>query len=128
MTIVTSLTLGDHAPMDKVDYEAKLASEVQKLREYGEQLRKEYEQTAKEAEDGEPLEDAALVATRIEQKLLKAADDAVDTMINVLKYGDKDAVRISVAKYIVDHARQSPTSAGDPMDELLRRLTADVAD
>ncbi len=127
VTFDTSFLAAYPASMDKVDYEAKLASEVEKLRQFQEALEAEHKQIESDASDGEPLEDPTLVATRIEQKLLKAADDAVDTMIHVLKYGDKDATRIAVAKYIVDHARKSPSADHkDPMDALLEKLTAET--
>lgn len=127
VTFRTSFLAPYPASMDKVDYEAKLASEVEKLRQFQEALEAEHRQIDNDANDGEPAEDPTLVATRIEQKLLKAADDAVDTMLHVMLYGDKDATRIAVAKYVVDHARRSPSAdRKDPMDALLEKLTAEV--
>lgn len=111
--------------MDKVDYEAKLAEEVVKLRKYQQALLEEHAQIIAEASEGEPRIEAAVVYAAAEQKLLKQVDKATDTLIHVLEYGDKDATRVQVAKYIIDVAKQNPTPGiEDPWDALVKKLTA----
>lgn len=116
--------------MDKVDYEAKLAQEVQKLQEYQKALLEEHAQIIAEASDGEPLLDAATVAQASTQKFLKAVDKATDQIIYLLEFADKDATRFSVARYIIDVTRLAPgtTGAEDPWDALVKKLQAQNAE
>lgn len=125
MRFVTSLTPPYHANMDKVDYEAKLASEVEKLRKFQESLEAEYTQTVQANNDGEPEIDPVALVKRIDTKLLQAADQATDTVLHLLEHADKDATKFAIAKYVIDRAgsRVAPGSS-DPMEELLKKLTA----
>lgn len=109
--------------MDKIDYEAKLATETEKLKAYQRALAEEYEKIKSEANDGAPLIDAAVTAQKIEQKLLKAADEAADTVIDILDHGDKDTVRLSAAKYILDNIKGKVTPDADPWETIIQRLT-----
>ena len=128
MRIVTSFPAAYPASMDKVDYEAKLAEEVEKLRNFQEALESEHKAISNEATDGEPLLVAEQVIARAEQKLLKAVDTAVDTIVLLAEHADKDSTRFAVCRYILDGAKKHPEAAGDPMDALLKKLTATPAD
>jgi hypothetical protein len=127
VTIVTSLDAPYPINMDKVDYEAKLAEEVEKLRKFQTSLQTEYRTTHSEASDGEPELDPVVVAKAIQQKFLKSALDACDTIVHLVTYSDKDAVRFGVAKYIIDKVTSNPDAKGETLDDLLKQLTANSA-
>ena len=110
--------------MDKVDYEAKLAEEVQQLRKFQESLAQEYQATLNANDDGEPELDPAVVAKSIQQKFLKSALAACDTIVHLLEFADKDAVKFGVAKYVIDKVAANPAAKGDTLDDLLKQLTA----
>lgn len=115
--------------MDKVDYEAKLATEVAKLKEYQSALEAEYAAFQKAEQDkSEGKLDAATVYAQAEQKLLAAVDQATDQVIHLLTFAEKDATQFAVAKYIIDAAKvKGGPEAKDPMQELLDKLTANDA-
>jgi hypothetical protein len=108
--------------MDKTDYEAKLAIEVQKLQEYRLSLEQEHQQIKNEAHDGEPLIDGDVVVSNIDQKMLKAADDAAEVVVEILVHGDKDTTRLAAAKYILDNVKGKTTPEGDPWDKILSKI------
>lgn len=124
VTIVTSLNDPYPVNMDKVDYEAKLAEEVQQLRKFQESLAQEYQATLSANDDGEPELDPAVVAKAIQQKFLKSALAACDTIVHLLEFADKDAVKFGVAKYVIDKVAANPAAKGDTLDDLLKQLTA----
>lgn len=109
--------------MDKVDYEAKLAIETQKLRDFQAAIAKEHEQIKDEANEGAPLLDADRVASNVEQKMLKEADSAADVVIEVLHHGDKDTTRLAAAKYVLENVKGKVTPEGDPWDKILKGIT-----
>lgn len=112
--------------MDKVDYEAKLAIEVQKLHEYRASIQREHAKILEEASDGEPLVNASVIASKIDQKLLKAADEAAEVVLDVLVHGDKDTTRLAAAKYILENIKGKPAPEGDPWDKILSRITKEA--
>jgi len=114
--------------MDKVDYEAKLAEEVAKLRSFQDALEAEHKSINAEANDGAPTLVASEVLKRAEQKLLGAVEQAADTIVNLAEFADKDSTKFAVAKYIIESAKGHPEAEGDPMDMLLKKLTASVGD
>ena len=124
VTIVTSLSDPYPINMDKVDYEAKLTEEVEKLRKFQTSLSQEFKATHNEATDGEPELEPAVVAKTIQQKFLKSALSACDTIVHLLEFADKDAVKFSVAKYVIDNIRANPDAKGETLDDLLKQLTA----
>lgn len=126
VTIVTSFPPPYPVHMDKVDYEAKLAQEVTKLRAFQEAMQSEYRSTHQEATDGEPELDPAVVAKQIQQKFLKSALAACDTIIHLVEFSDKDAVRFGVAKYIIDKVTSNPDAKGETLEDLLSQLTANT--
>lgn len=128
MRIVTSFPVAYDAPMDKVDYEAKLAEEVEKLRKYQESLESEYSRINSDSNDGSPPLVAEEVIAKAEQKLLGAVDQAAETIVHLVEHADKDSTKFAVARYILDSAKNHPEAKGDPMDALLKKLTATVAD
>lgn len=124
VTFVTSLGAPYPATMDKVDYEAKLATELSKLQEFRASLEQEMRQTISQANDGEPMLDPNVIAQKTQQRFLKTADSAVDAVIDVLENGDKDAVRLSAAKYVLENVKgRTPEGESDPWDKLLERIT-----
>jgi hypothetical protein len=110
--------------MDKVDYEAKLAAEVEKLRKYQADLAAEYTQTVADAADGSPELIPADVIKRANARLLNTVDKAVDCIVHLVEHADKDATRFAVAKYVIDRVGANPDSKGETLDELLKKLTA----
>lgn len=108
--------------MDKVDYEAKLAMEVAKLDDYRRALAEEHEKIKSEANDGAPLLDASAIAAGIEQKMLRAADEAAETVLDIMEHGDKDTTRLSAAKYVLDNIKDKVDPESDPWDLLLARI------
>jgi len=109
--------------MDKVDYEAKLAIETQKLRDFQAALAQEHEQIKDEAHDGAPLLDAEKVQSNVEQKMLKEADSAADVVIEVLHHGDKDTTRLAAAKYVLENVKGKTPPGDDPWDKILAGIT-----
>ncbi len=109
--------------MDKVDYEAKLAIETQKLRDFQQSLLQEHQQIVDEANTGAPLLDVEKVSSNIEQKMLKEADSAADVVIEVLHHGDKDTTRLAAAKYILENMKGRTPPEGDPWDKILKGIT-----
>jgi len=114
--------------MDKIDYEAKLALEVEKLREYQQALSEEHNATLKANSDGAPLLDAAQVYAAAEQKLLSVVSQAADTIVNLVEYADKDATKFSVSKYVIELARDHSDKTGSehPFEEILRKIAPKV--
>lgn len=111
--------------MDKVDYEAKLAAEVLKLKNFQKSLEQEYNATVKANSQDEPELIPADVIKRVNNKLLNAVDKAADCIVHLVEHADKDATRFAVAKYVIDRVGADPNSKGETLDDLLRKLTAD---
>lgn len=128
VTIRTSFPAAYPAPMDKVDYEAKLAEEVEKLRKYQESLESEYRRINSDSNDGAPPLVAEEVISRAEQTLLHAVEKAAETIVTLAEHADKDSTKFAVCRYILDSAKNHPEAKGDPMDILLKKLTATTAD
>lgn len=126
VTIVTSLTDRQNVRMDKTDYEAKLAAEVEKLKNFQIALEQEHKSIATEANNGEPPLEAKAVYTAAEQLLLKQVPKAADAIVALLEFCDKDATRFSVAKYVIELARDAGVTSKDehPFEEILRKIGA----
>jgi hypothetical protein len=126
VTFVTSLPPCQTDRMDKIDYEAKLAAEVQKLAEYQKALEQEHSQINSEAHDGAPILDAQQVYKAAEQKLLSAVAQAADTVVELLTYADKDATKFTVAKFVLDLAKghNAAENSEHPFEEILRKIGA----
>lgn len=128
VTFVTSFLPPYDAHMDKVDYEAKLAAEVLKLQDFQKSLQSEYAATHIANTEGEPELDPAQVAKELNQKFLRNAIKAVDSVIYLMEFADKDSVKFAVAKYIIDNIKNNPEAKGETLDDLLKQLTANSTD
>ena len=110
--------------MDKVDYEAKLAAEVEKIQSYYRELEAELTTSHKQATDGEPELVASDVLKQNEQKLLKAVDTATDKIIELIEHAEKEATQFNAAKYVIELARKDAPEKVNPIEELVKKLTA----
>ena len=114
--------------MDKTDYEAKLATEIEKLRAYQKSLEQEHKAIISESTDGEPLLDAEAIARATNQKMLKLVDKAVTVVEHILEYGDKDSTRFAVARYVLDRTKvEDVDKPKDPWDDLRDRIMREDA-
>lgn len=109
--------------MDKVDYEAKLAAELESLQKYYASLETELRATASEATDGEPEIEAAEVLKIAERKFLKAVDSATDKIIELIEHAEKEATQFNAAKYVIELARKEAPDKVNPIEELISKLT-----
>ena len=114
--------------MDKVDYEAKLAAEIEKVQKYYAALEDELRATASEATDGEPQLVASEVMKQNEQKLLRAVDSATDKIIELIEHAEKEATQFNAAKYVIELARKDAPEKVNPIEELIGKLTSTPAD
>lgn len=123
VTFGTSYPLAQTGNMDKVDYEAKLATELGKLQAYYAELENELRATASEATDGEPELVAGEVLKATEQKLLRAVDSATDKIIELIEHAEKEATQFNAAKYVIELARKEAPEKVNPIEELIGKLT-----
>jgi len=109
--------------MDKVDYEAKLAAELESLQKYYASLEDELRSTASEATDGEPELVPSEVLKKNEQKLLRAVDSATDKIIELIEHAEKEATQFNASKYVIELARKEAPDKVNPIEELISKLT-----
>jgi hypothetical protein len=91
-----------------------------KIQEYYKCVQEEF---ARDTADGDL--DVEAVEKDTKRILLQAVPKAVETLVDLLQFGDKDSVRAQAAKYIIDKALGTGAIADseDEMEKLVKQLT-----